>query len=77
MELLSNMIDNSDFNFPHELFLTNRKVANLPKAFSNNSSTDITLSKTQWSKMIQSRGFLGRLLGPLLITGLPLIRKCH
>ena len=25
--------------------------------------------------MIQSRGFLGRLLGPLLKTGLPLIKK--
>ena len=26
--------------------------------------------------MIQSGGFLGRLLGPLLKTGLPLIKKC-
>ena len=33
------------------------------------------LSKTQLSKMIQSGGFLGRLLGPLLKTGLPLIKN--
>ena len=61
--------------FQHELLLTNRKVANLREAFANKSSTDIKLSKTQISKMIQSGGFLGRLLGPLLKTGLPLIRN--
>ena len=33
------------------------------------------MSKTQLSKMIQSGGFLGRLLGPLLKTGLPLIKS--
>ena len=33
------------------------------------------LSKTQLSKMIQSGGFLGRLLGPLLKTGLTLIKN--
>ena len=71
------MIGNSDdkINFPHELLLTNRQVANLHKAFANNSSADIKLSKTQLSKMIQSGGFLGRLLGPLLKTGLPLIKN--
>ena len=56
-------------------FLTNRQVANLRKAFANNLSTDIKLSKTQISKMIQSGGFLGRLLGPLLKTGLPLMKN--
>ena len=55
--------------------LTNRQVANLRKAFANKSSTDIKLSKNQTSKMIQSGGFLGRLLGPLLKTGLPLIKN--
>ena len=55
--------------------LTNRQVANLRKAFANKSSTDIKLSKNQTSKMIQSGGFLGRLLGPLLKTGLPLIKS--
>ena len=32
------------------------------------------MSKTQLSKIIQSGGFLGRLLGPLLKTGLPLMK---
>ena len=47
----------------------------LRKAFANHLSTDIKLSKTQLSKMIQSGGFLGRLLGPLLRTGLPLMKS--
>ena len=40
----------------------------------NHTSTDIKLSKTQLSKMIQSGGFLGKFLGSLLKTGLPLIK---
>ena len=77
LRLSSNMIDNSgdNTNFPHELLLTNRRVPNLRKAFAKNTLTDIKLSKTQVSKMIQSRGFLGRLLGPLLRTGLPLMKS--
>ena len=59
-------------NFPQKLLLTNRQVSNLRKTFSNHISADIKSSKTQLSKMIQSRGFSGRLLGPLLKTGLPL-----
>ena len=49
LRLSSNMIGNSDdkTNFSHELLLTNRQVANLRKAFANNSLTDIKLSKTQ------------------------------
>ena len=62
---------NDNTNFPHELLLTNRQVANIRKAFDKNTSTDIKLSKTQLSKMIQSGGFLG----PLLKTGLPLIKR--
>ena len=71
------MIGNSDdeTNFPHKLLLTNRQVANLRKPFANHTSTDIILSKTQLSKLIQSGGFLGRLLGPLLKTGLPLLKS--
>ena len=45
------------------------------KLFANHLSTDIKLSKTQLSKMIQLGRFLGRLLGPLLKTGLPLIKN--
>ena len=76
LTLSLNMIGNSDenTNFRHELLLTNRQVANLCKAFAKNTSTDIMLSKTQLSKMIHSGGFLGRLLGPLLRTGLPLMK---
>ena len=50
----SNMVINSNdnTNFPHELLLTNRQVANIRKAFANHSSIDIKLSKTQLSKMI-------------------------
>ena len=75
--LSSNMIGNSNgkTNFPNELLLTNRKVSNLRKAFANNSSTEIKLSKTQLSMMIQPGGFLGRVIGPLLKTGSPLIKN--
>ena len=55
--------------------LTNSQVANLRKAFANYLPTDIKLSKTQLSKMIQSGWFLGRLLGPLLRKGLPLVKN--
>ena len=77
LRLSSNMIGDSDdkINVPHELLLTSRQVKNLRKAFANKSSTDIKLSKTQISKMIQSGGFLGRLLGLLLKTGLPLLKN--
>ena len=69
------MIGDNETNFPHELLLTNRQVSNLRKSFANNSSTDIKLSETQLSKIIQSGGFLGRLLRPLLKTGLPLVKN--
>ena len=71
LRLSSNMIGNSDdkTNFPHKLLLANRQVANLRKGFANHTSTDIKLSKTQLG------GFLGRLLGPLLKTGQPLIKS--
>ena len=68
------MIGNNETNFPHELLLTDRQVSNIRKSFANNSSIDIKLSKMQLSKIIQSGGFLSRLLGPLLKTGLPLIK---
>ena len=75
LRLSPNMIGDSNdkANFLHELLLTNRQVSSIPKAFANHSSADIKFSKTQLSKMIQSGGFLGRLLGPLLKIGLPLI----
>ena len=77
LRLSSNMIGNSsdNTNFPHELLLTNRQVANIRKSFANHLSTDIKFSKAQLSKKLQSGGFLGKLLGPLLKTGLPLIKS--
>ena len=71
------MIGTSDneTNFPHKLLLTNRPVPNICKAFANNSSTDINLSKAQLPKMKQSGGFLGRLLGSLLTTGQQLMKN--
>ena len=67
IRLSPNMIGDSNDkgNFPHELLLTNRQVSSIRKA------------KTQLSKMIQSGGFLGKLLCPLLKTGLPLTKKCN
>ena len=77
LRLSSNTIGNSnnETNFPYKLLLTNRQVASLRKAFANNLATDIKLSKTQLSEMIKSGGFLRRLLGLLLKTGLPLTKN--
>ena len=71
-----NIIGNSndETNFPHKL-LTNGQVSNLRQASASYSSTDIKLSKTQLSKMIQSGGFVGRLLGPLLKAELSLMKN--
>ena len=46
-------------NLPHELLLTTRQNTKLRNAFNNNMSTDMKLSRTQISKIIQSAGFLG------------------
>ena len=54
---------------PYELLLTTRQKTKQRNSFNNNMSTDLKLSKAQISKIIQSGGFLGRLLGPLLKTG--------
>ena len=77
LRISSKMVGNSNdnTNFPNKLLLTNRQVANICKAFAKNTSIDIKLSKTQLSKMIQSGGYLGKLLGPLLKTGLPLMKS--
>ena len=75
LRLLSNSIGDNETNFPHKFLLTNRRVSNLRKAFTDNWSTDIKLSKTQLTRMIESGRFLGRLLSPLLKTGLPLIKN--
>ena len=62
-------------NLPQELLLTTRQKTKARNAIKNNVATDISLSKAQISKTIQSGEFLGKLLGPLLKTGLPLIKN--
>ena len=76
LKLSSNFVgdSNDENNFPHKLLLTNIQTSKPPKAFANNSSANIKLSKTQLHKIRQSEGFLGTLLGQLLKTGLPLMK---
>ena len=75
MKILSNVVGDSNIenNFPHKLLLTNTQVLTLRRTFANDSLANAKLSKTQLHKIGQSGGFLGRLLGLLLKTGLPLI----
>ena len=42
---------NTKNNFPHKLLLSNTQVSTLRKAFSNGSSANINLSKTQLHKI--------------------------
>ena len=64
---------------PHELLLTTRQNTKLRNAINNNSAIDIKLSKTQIKKLIQSGGFLGKLLsklaGPLMKVALQLAKN--
>ena len=64
---------------PHELLLTTRQNTKLRNALNNNSTTDIRLSKVEIKKIIQSGGFLGKLLsklaGPLMKVALPLAKN--
>ena len=62
-------------DLPHELLLTTRQKIKLRNAFNNNMSVDLNFSKAQISKIIQSGGFLHKLLGPLLKTRLLLIKN--
>ena len=52
-------------NLLHELSLTTRQTTRLRNALKNKMSTDIKLSKSQISKIIQSGRFLGSLLSKL------------
>ena len=75
-------LDIKNFNkdkLPHELLLTTRQNTNLRNAIINNLATDIKLSKAQIRKLIQSGGFLGKLLsrlaGPLMKVAMPLAKN--
>ena len=75
---LSNINFNKD-ETPHELLLTTRQDTKLRNALNNNSATNIKLSKAQIKKVIQSGGFLGKLLsklaGPLTKVAMPLAKN--
>ena len=62
-------------NLPHELLLITRQNTTLTNVFKNNMSTDLKLSKTKISEIIQSGGLLGSLLskiaGPLMEVAVP------
>ena len=63
-------------DLPHELLLTTRQSTKLRNGINNNLATDIKLSKAQIKKLIQSGGFLAKLLsklaGPLMKVAMPL-----
>ena len=66
-------------DLPHELLLTTRQSTELRNAINSNMATDIKLSKAQIKKIIQSKGFLGKLLSkladPLMKVALPLAKN--
>ena len=66
-------------DLPHELLLTTRQNTKLRNAINNNLATDIKFSKAQIKKIIQSGGFLGKLLsklaGPLMKVVIPLAKN--
>ena len=75
-------LGNKNFNkdkLLHELLLTAIQNTKLHNAVNNNLATDIKLSKAQIKKLIQSGGFLGKLLsklaGPLMKVALPLSKN--
>ena len=76
-KISSNVVGNSndENNFMHKLVLSNTQGRKLCKAFANGSTANIKLSLTQLHKIGQlgKDRTIGRVLGPLLKTGLPLI----
>ena len=74
-EVISKGNFDGETNFLYKLLLTDRQVTNLCKAFSDNSSVDVKLSRTELSKTIQSDRFFGRLLGSFLKIGSPLMQN--
>ena len=67
LNILLKVIGNSkdETNFLHKLLFIARQVSRLGKAFTNNSSFNIKLSKTQLSEMVQLGGILPFQLFPV------------
>ena len=57
--------DLEDEEFPNESFLTTRQMTKIRNVFAKNMSTDIKLSKSQISKIIESGGSFGSWIGNL------------
>ena len=61
------------------MLLTTRQNTKLRNTLNNSSATDIKLSKAQVKKIIQSGGFLGKLLSkladPLMKVAMPLAKN--
>ena len=78
-EAYNNIIDNYDYttgnllNYAH--YKKHYKLIAIDLSKQTNMLTDLKLSKAQINKIIQSGGFLSKLLGPLLKTGLPIIKN--
>ena len=64
---------------PHQLLLTARQSTKLRNAINNNLATEIKFSKAELKKLIQSGGFLCKLLsklaGPLMKIVMPLAKN--
>ena len=67
LNILSKVVSESsaEANFRHKLLITNTQASRFCRAFTNGLAANIKLSKTHLSKIIQSGGFLARILGPL------------
>ena len=70
------MISNSndDINFPQKLLLTDRQATKLRKAFANNSSANINLSKTQLSTIMK---IFWRTFWTITKTWITINKKCN
>ena len=66
---------NEEINFLQKLLLANKQVSKICNAFTNGPSANVKFSRTQLCKMVTLREFLGKLLGPLLKTGLPFMKN--
>ena len=66
-------------DLPHKLLLTTKQSTKLGNVINNNLATDIKFSKAQFKKIIQSGGFLGKLLSklalPLMKVAMPLAKN--
>ena len=77
MKISPNAADecNDENSFPYKLLLINIQALRLCKAFVNNFSDNIKLSKTHLHNIGWSARFLRRLLGPFIKNRLPLAKS--